>query len=64
MLYYASAFLKELRNLLDCFSTYDIPISVEGKKIEKVSLEKNETGEYSINIVLCKTEKEDVHRIG
>lgn len=52
MLYYASDFLKELRNLLDCFSTYDIPISVKGKRIEKVSLEKNETGEYSINIVL------------
>lgn len=63
MLFYASDFLKELRNLLDCFSTYDIPISVEGKKIESVKIEKDDAGEYSINIVLCKTEKEEEHGI-
>lgn len=59
MLYYASAFLKELRNWLDCFSTYDIPISVEGKRIESIKLEKDDAGQYSINIVLSETEKEE-----
>ena len=65
MLFYTSHFLKELRNLLNCFPTYDIPISVEGKRIESIKLEKNEAGEYNINIILSKSkEHEENHRIG
>lgn len=52
MIGYADELLRDLRSILDMFSTYHVPIMVNGKSIKKVKLEYDSTGNYKINVEL------------
>lgn len=49
---YADELLKDLRNILDTFNTYHIPIEVNGQNIKDIKLEKDSKGDYKINVTL------------
>ena len=52
MIGYADELLRNLRSILDMFSTYHVPIMVNGKRIKEVKLENDSTGDYKINVEL------------
>lgn len=56
MINYADELLKNLRNILDMFNTYHIPIVVNGTRIKEVKLEEVSKGDYIINIELVAEE--------
>ena len=56
MIGYADELLRDLRNILDMFSTYHVPIMVNGKSIKEVKLEDDSTGDYKINVTLMEEE--------
>lgn len=56
MIGYADELLRDLRNILDMFSTYRIPINVNGKTIDCVELVGDGKGNYKINMVLMEDE--------
>ena len=56
MIGYADELLRDLRNILDMFNTYHVPIVVNGKSIKEVKLEDDSKGGYKINVTLMKEE--------
>ena len=52
MIGYADELLRDLRNILDMFNTYHIPIVVNGTSIKEVKLEDDSKGGYKINVEL------------
>ena len=56
MIGYADELLRDLRNILDMFSTYHVPIVVNGKSIKEVKLEDDSKGGYKINVTLMEEE--------
>lgn len=57
MIGYADELLRDLRNILDMFSTYHIPINVNGKTIDCVELVDDGKGNYKINMVLMEKKR-------
>ena len=56
MIGYADDLLRDLRNILDMFNTYHVPIVVNGTSIKEVKLEEPSKGDYIINIELVAEE--------
>lgn len=52
MIGYADELLRDLRNILDMFNTYHIPIVVNGKSIKEIKLEDDSKDGYKINVEL------------
>ena len=50
MIYYASELIKSLRDILDGFNTYHIPIIVDGKNIKEIKVDDKDG--YKINVEL------------
>lgn len=49
---YADEFLRALKNILDGFNTYHIPIVIDDKEIKDIEVEKDSEGKYKIKINL------------
>ena len=56
MVGYADELLRDLRNILDMFNTYHVPIVVNGTSIKEVKLEDDSKGGYKINVTLMEEE--------
>ena len=56
MIGYADELLRDLRNILDMFNTYHVPIVVNGTSIKEVKLEEASKGDYKINVTLMEEE--------
>ena len=57
MVRFADEFLMQLKGIANLFSSYHIPIEVDGKTIDYIEAVRDKNGDYKIKVILTKEEQ-------